>query len=310
MSAPCNVLAPVTVTAAMIVSSTATETQTGLAAWNSATAYALGARCISTVTHRIYESVSAGSNTNHDPTNLTNQFGSVVWWVDQGPTNRFAMFDGEVSTQTVVPSPLQLVLRPGVFNSIAMLDIEADQLDIVVRDAPGGNIVYSHSGPLESSQPADYYEYFFDRFKPQTKFLATGIDAYNNAEVTVTLSRISGDVKCGLLALGDMRPLGEAEFGAQVEPVSHSYIETDKFGKTKIVRRSSATGMSLNAQMSIADANTVVAMIQELLDVPCIYSATDLPEFAGLTVFGLGSATISYVSPKRCILNLKVKGLI
>ena len=74
MSASLSVLAPIPIADAMIVSSTAPETD--YAAWSGATTYALGGRCISVATHRIYESLRA-NNRNNDPTNINNRTGTT-----------------------------------------------------------------------------------------------------------------------------------------------------------------------------------------------------------------------------------------
>lgn len=308
MSQPCSVLVPVKVTSAMIVSTSVPENDYG--AYVPSKAYVLGERCISTVTHRIYESVSQSPNSGHDPTLLINQFGAVPWWVDQGPTNLWALFDAYVSTQCTVASPLTLTLRVGSFNAIALFGLEADRLGITVRDAPGGNVIYSHDDDLEGSDPGDYYEYFFDRFKPQTTFLVSGLDAYNNAEITISLSRITGQVKCGLVALGDMRPIGLTEYGAKVTPNTFSYIETDKFGRTTIELGTNTTDMSLVARLGIAEANSVFGTLKELQAVPCVWIATDAVEYSALRVFGLGTPTLSYDGPNLCTVTLDVKGLI
>lgn len=308
MSQPCSVLAPVAITGAMIVSSTVPETDYGT--FSMLKAYALGERCISTVTHRIYESVSASSNVGHDPTDLINQFGAVPWWVDQGPTNLWAMFDGYVSTKCSAASPLSITLRAGAFNAIALFGLEADSLAITVRDAPGGNVIYSYAGPLESSAPADYYEYFFDRFKPQSDFIATNIEAFNNAEITISLTKVTGLAKCGLIALGDMKAIGLTEYGATVTPNSFAFIDVDKFGRTTITPGANTTDMSLTAKLSISEAATVAETLKQLQAVPCVWIATDHVDYSPLRVFGQGKPTISFDGPEICTVNLEVKGFI
>jgi hypothetical protein len=306
MTASLSVLAPVSVTDAILISSTAAEND--YPAWASGTAYAVGDFCISTSTHRIYQCLTAA--TGKDPTDLNNQFGAIAYWLDYGPTNKWAMFDNEVSSQTVAPLSLTVVLRPGGFNALYLAKLEADNIAITVTDAPGGNVIYSYAGPLEGSQPADYDEYFFDRFKPLTDFLASGIDQYNSAQITVTLSSASGTVKCGVLAVGDLRDLGSTQFGAKAKPKTYSYIKTDDFGNTKIVRRKAAKDLTATAYLDVSEANTVTDLIQSLLDVPAVWIASNLPEQAFLRVFGLGSGEVSADGPGYCQLSLTVQGMI
>ena len=107
---------PVAITDAMLISSTRAEND--YTTWASGTTYALAARVISTTTHRIYESVQAG-NLNHNP--ITD---SGTWWIDVGPTSRWAMFDQTVGTVTEQASPLTVVLAPGAITALALLVLE------------------------------------------------------------------------------------------------------------------------------------------------------------------------------------------
>lgn len=301
-----SVISPNAIATSNLTSSTAPETD--YAAWSSATTYALAARVISTVTHRIYESLKA-SNLNNDPTLIANQTGTSPWWLDIGPTNRWAMFDGEVSTQTVIASPLTVVMKPGVFNSIYMAGLDADDVTITVKDAPGGNVIFSYTATLEGSAPGDYDEYFWDPFKPMSDLVVEGIDQYGAAELTLTLTKV-GTVKCGVLLTGDLRVLGKTLYGAKVKPRSYSYIKTDDFGVTKIVRRKATTDLSLTAHMNMVEAQASLGVIQGLLDVPAVWIGSNLPTYGGLRTFGLGSGEITYAGPDRAELSLSVMGVI
>lgn len=302
-----SVLAPVTITDAMLISSTVAETD--YAAWSGATTYAIGDLRISTATHRIYQSLRA-TNLNNDPTLIANRTGGSPWWLDVGPTNRWAMFDGIVSTATSFTTTFTLVLHPGFFNSLYLGGLVADTLAITVKDAPGGTVIYSYSGTLEASAPSDYYEYFYDRFKPATDYLASGIDAYSAAEITLTLTKASGLGLIGILALGDLRELGKTLYGAKVKPKTYSYIKIDEYGNNTIIRRKAATDMTATAWLDLTEANTVLDVIKSVLDVPCVWIGTDLAAYSALRVFGLGSGEISYDHPQDCLLSINVQGLI
>ena len=307
MSASLSVLVPIEIDDAKLVSSTVAETDYPV--WLPDTTYAIGDRRISLMTHRVYESLAAG-NIGHDPTVIDNRVGTTLWWFDVGATNAWAMLDGEVSTQTVTASPLTLVVRPGAINSAFVAGIDASTLSIVVKDRPGGSVVSQYASDLEASLPADYYEHFYDPFKMQTDFLATNIGVYNDCEVTLTLERSGGTVKCSVLAMGDLRPLGATQYGAKAKPKSFSYIKTDEYGNNVIKRRKKARDMSATAFVALSEANSVLDTISELLDVPCVWIGTDLPEYTGLRTYGLGSAELSYDHPQDAILNLTVQGII
>lgn len=273
--------------------------------YSAGTTYPLAHKVISTTTHRIYESVQAANTGNP----LVETGATPVWWLDFGPTNKWALLDGEVSTPTTYTSPLTMVLQPGFFNGIGMLGVSGDSLAITVKDAPGGNVIYSYSGTLEGSQIADYYEYCFSPFEPITDFVGDYIAEYSTTEITITING-GGTVSVGMLLLGDMTPLGETLYGVRVKPKSYSYVGIDDFGNSTIVRRKKAKDMSVSARLALREANGVVDTINALLDVPCLVIASEAVEHAGMRVFGLVSGEIDYDNPQECLLTMDVKGMI
>jgi hypothetical protein len=313
----CSVLAPVDVinTPGVLVSMVSNNTpvaEDGNPSWDSGTNYPTGARVYSASTHRVYESLK-DVNTGKDPTvaaNRTTATGVGTYWIDVGPTNRTAAFDTLISTPTVALSPLVITLAPGAFNGFALFGIDADTLDVKAYDAPGGNLIYSYSAPLEGSMPSDYYEYFYDRFKPQTQFIASGIDPYGASQIVITLSKTSGPISLGMLAIGDLKPLGVPQRGASVEPVDYSSIVTDAYGNTTIRKRVNATGMSIQAKMDIGEANNVLNTVKTLLGQPVVVVGSTEDMYEALTVFGLLSAQLQYNDYNMPTLNCTVKGLI
>lgn len=300
-----NVIVPTTVTDSVLTSSTAPETD--YAAWSAATTYPLGQRVISTATHRIYESGKA-SNLNNDPTDVVNRVGSPPWWFEVGPTNKWAMFDGLISTPTTIATPLTIVLRPGFISAIYMAGLVAESINVSIKDAPGGTVVYTYSASLENSQPPDYWEYFFMPFRQQPDLLLREIPPYYDSEITITLSSTSGNVSCGLLTLGDIRPLGMTEWNGEAQPKTYSRLGEDDYGNPKIIPRPSGKNMRLSAEVALADADFVEETVRGLQAVPAAWIGIDLQNFAGLRVFGLGSGSLVYENHKTCKLNLSVKG--
>lgn len=306
-SAILSVMIPVAIDSETFTSSTATEAD--YTAWNSGTTYAIGDRCISTTTHRIYESALA-SNTNHDPDDLNNQVGQFVWWIDVSATNRWKMFDGENSSATVNATSLTVVLEPGFISSGYFGGLIGDTLAVTVKDAPGGSTVYSETVTLETSYPPDWYEYFFSPFVQLRDVVLQDIPPYLTCEVTCTLTIGAGNVECGMLQVGDLRPLGTTQYNALAIPKTYSYVGIDDFGNNEIKRRKSARDMSLTAYVTLDTADNVVDLMTQVIDTPVVWVATTDPRFAALRCFGLGKGQLSYDNKGTCFLKLDVTGLI
>lgn len=314
-----SILMPLEITDAAIIALTAGGVALGEdvaanPAWVAGTTYTEGQTVHSPVTHRVYESLKGG-NVGKDPTKPANQFnatGTPTWWVDIGPTNRRAMFDGLISTPTAGASPLTVTLRAGAFNGFALFGLDGDTISIEARSAPGGTVIYTTGGdiPLEGSMPADYYDYFFAPFKPLTQFTATGIEPYSSAEITITVKKGTGDAKIGMVALGDVKPLGVPQRGVRVAPRTYSYIADDAYGNTTIKRRPSATGLSIPVTVKYEDADDVVQTIQNILDVPVAVIGSIAQYHVKLSTFGLVSGDMDYSTYPERTLNLSVKGFI
>lgn len=304
-------LIPFTLTDAMVTASSVAEPAAGESVYNGATTYALGARVISTTTHRIYESMQAG-NVGHDPTAST----SAAWWLDAGPTAKWAAFDVYTSTATTAVGSYSVTLRPGFFSGLCMYGLQGNAYAVVVKDAPGGTVIATRSGTLYEPSKG-LYEYLFVKRKPISKLVLSGIPMRPDAEVTITITGATGaTVGAGMIAIGHLVNLldgaewGGVEGGATAEPITYSYIKTDEYGTTTIKRRHAATNMALRITMPRTMADSALLQIQEALDIPCAWIGIDKPGFNGLNGFGLASANVSYDSFGHAVINIKVQGMI
>ncbi len=305
------VLVPVAVTDAMIASNPIPENEHPL--WTSSTSYTAGDKVIVIATHRIYQSV-AENNLNKDPTDTVNQIADslgVIYWVDLSPTNYWAMFDSTVNTQCQAIGDITIVLAPGFIDAIYLGNLIADTVSIDIVDVTSGELTYT-SGvvSLGGDLPIDYWEYFFTPIKQDKSFLVSDLIRYSAAQVTITISG-SGVVKCGIITVGNLQKLGLSLYGAKAKPKTYSYINTDAFGNTTIVRRKATTDMSCTSFFPVEDTGTIVATLQDMLDVPCVWIANDSSNlYSSLNIFGLGSGEITYSSPAESELSLTVQGLI
>lgn len=312
-----SILVPVTLDDSRITS----ITENGVAmpeddnpAWAIGVTYEEGDRVHVVSTHKVYESLKAG-NTGKDPTKPASQFnvsGTPTWWAEAGPTNKRAMFDGMISTQTAGNSPLVITLRPGAFNGMALFGLDADTISVVAKSAPGGDVIYTTGGdiPLEGSMPADYYEYFFDQFKPQTQFITTGIQPYGASELVITLKKGTGKAKVGMIAVGDVKPIGIPERNSSVSPKSYAYFKENGYGEVTIRRGMSATNLSLSLRVELEDADDVIQTLQNLLDVPVAVIGSIAQYHTKMSTFGVMSGDMSYGTYPDRTLNLTVRGFV
>lgn len=306
-----KVMIPTPITDAILSSSTIAEPAVGETAWVSAGTYAVGDRRIRTTTHRVYECVQAHAGRAEPPE------ADAAYWLEFGPTIRWAMFDTQVSTQSAIAAPLTVVLRPGNFNALALYGLDGGAVSVTVKDAPGGTVVFAKTVEL-IEPPLDWYDWVFGRIRPLSKTIIDGIAPHPDAEVTVDITAASGvTVKAGLLMLGDFTPLvgdeaafGGVTYGATAELVDFSYIRTDDYGNTSITKRRNASDMRCKLVLPKAGVDFAISVMQQALATPCAWVASDTPGNAGLNCFGLGSGSVSYEGPYHAEISIYVKGLV
>jgi hypothetical protein len=290
------------ITRAMLVSSTATAD--AAAAWNAATPYVMGDLVQRPLLGFCWKRAVAGTTATapeNDPIN----------WVKDRPINDWAMLDDQCSTQTTANLALTTVLTPGYFNSIFLTGIEgATELHVSVKNAPGGAVTFTFDDlAMELLPPSDMYEYWYVPPRPKRNVVLIGIEPFYNAELTISLVG-SGTVKLGMLSIGDLRPIGELQRGADAEPVDFSYVAINARGENTIVKGKNALDLSASAIVKLIDANDVVFTLLQALGRPCAWIGSSRPEHEALRVFGLGKGKLSYPLPNECVFNGKVEGLI
>ncbi len=301
-----NIINPITITDSMIGAGT-TLAEDPTTVWASYTAVVGDLRHV-VATHRVYKCAVAGSSTispELDPTR----------WVDVRPTNKWAPFDIYTSTAAATVTTMTYVLTPGYFNAIALYGLTGAQYDLTVKDETGGTVIYTRSGYLYAD-PVGWYEYLFGNTKTTNKLVFTDIPPRPSAEITLTITAsASAAVGLGMFVIGDYVSLagygdwGGTQYGAKAEPVTYSYIKVDDVSTT-IVRRHAATNLNITIMMPREEADDVLRSVQDVLDKPVAWIATNTTGYSGLTTFGLGSGSMSYDSFGIATLSLNVKGLV
>lgn len=293
-----KVIKPAVITDAQLISSSVAETE--YAAYAPATDYAVGARRI--YSHKIWESVQT-PNVGHTPGT------DALYWAEIGPTNRWAMLDTEISTATSVPLSLAVTIAPGLVNSLALLEIDGAQLNVTVRDGPGGPVVYDYDKSLDGSVVYDWLQYFYEPFIAVHEVVLSDLPLYGNAHITVTITS-AGTVNVGTLAAGMSTYLGDVEHGASAGIIDYSRKDTSATGVTTFVRRKFSKQMSVRMMVENFALNNLQRTIADLRATPCVWVGVDSAGYAPLTIFGFyRDFSIDVAYPTKSYCNLEIEGL-
>lgn len=183
------------------------------AAWDAGTTYALGARVIVPALHRVFESV-AGGNVGHAPA-----AGGTAFWIDAGPTNRWAMFDAAAGPATSAAAAIVVTLAlPDAVDAIGLVDLQAASVRMQI--SAGGVTL------LDSTRGA-----------PTACEVFLGLPAGTARSATITIAPTGGAAVVGKLITGTALDLGTLADAPTVGLTDFSRRETDAFGVTTIAER-------------------------------------------------------------------------
>lgn len=298
-----KIIIPSDVTDAMMTSSTVAETDH--AEWSAATAYSVGDRVIRTTgVHRRYEALTA--NTNKTPES------SPTDWLDLGPTNRWAMFDGKVGTATTATTSMEVVLSPGrAISAVAFVGMTCRAVSVEVSTSVDG-VVYSKSMSMESDLlGADWWHYFFDEFERRSTGWLIDLPSYHTPIITITISGAASEsISCGGVIVGVVQQFASAvRYGASVGIVDYSRKEIDEWGNYQVVERDYA----LTAQWTFLFRRNQVDLLQRSLSMlrarPALYIGADTHDATAIYGFYKDfSILISHYQFSEC--SIELEGLI
>lgn len=296
-----KVIKPTTVTPAMILATNVVE---AYSAWSAVTTYAINAFVDYGTSY--YRSL-ANANLNNLPDAPNSTF-----WVRVSPDNRFAMFDGQVSTSTTrATSPMIVTIAPGLVNSLAMIDLVGTSVTITMTDGAGPT-VYTKTTPLDGSVVFDWYTYFFEPFVQLAEVVLTDLPPYSAGRITMTLSS-GGAVSIGELLVGTVYELGEdgLEQGASVGIIDYSLKETDPDTLVTTFRaRAYSKRMSGQFLLNNGQLNAVQRILADIRAVPSVFIGSEAADYSPLIVYGFyRDFSIDIAYPTKSFCRIEVEGL-
>lgn len=264
-----------------------------------------GAAIATTVDGTGIHSAITSPNRGNDPT-----LDSGKWWIDVGPTNRWAMFDLLRNTGTTAASPLTVSITPGQrVDSIGVVGMVADTVTVTVTVA--GSTVYTASANLLNRPTSGWYDYFFGAFRYRQEFARFDLPPYTNAVVTITLTRANGPVTCGGVVLGSSVYLGRTLHDAESDALNFSKIDRDDFGTATLAPRRSVPRTVQTLRCRKTDVDRILQLRDDLNAVPALWSGLDDQDsgyFAALLIVGVYKRfTISMDQPEDALISLELE---
>lgn len=276
------------------------------AAWSGATTYAAGDRVILISTHRVYESLQV-SNLNKNPVTES------LWWIEVGPTNRWALFDTSVSTQTAQADYIKYTLAPGrAINSLAVLNItEGTEIVITMASPATGSpgIVYTRTVDLTSLPlTSDWWAFFYGQRVAPSQSILLDLPSYTDCVITIEISG-SSNLAVGVLLVGQQQNFGIGiSYGVRVGIQDYSRKETNEFGDTILVQRAFAKRANFDLMIKKAEVDSLQSTLSSIRAQPVLWVGSN--EYESTTLFGFYKnfdILISYPEHSDC--SLEIEGL-
>lgn len=299
-----KVVRPVTITDAMLLSSTVPETD--YPAWSAATTYIVGDRVIAA--HIVWESLQA-SNLNHDPTTNPVDGSNNPFWLQVSSTNRWRMFDETVNSQTTANGSIVVEVQPGAINAVGAIELEGSTIRVQLFD--GSTLVYDQTQDIDTTPITDWYEYFFAPRDPAVTLLFDNVPSYLTGRVVITITG-TGTVACGGVALGTAYEIGDVQPGASAGITDYSRKDTNPFGVTSVVQRAFSKRASLRMFMDTGAIRRLQALLASLRATPALWVGdVDTITYAPLVLYGFyRDFQIEIPGPVISYCSLELEGMI
>lgn len=276
---------------------------TSYSTWTSGGSYTAGGRVVRDNVHRVFEALTTHSGITVEP-----EFDATNW-LDIGPTNRWAMFDGSASNVTMSASPLTFTVAPGIVDSAALIGlVGATSVAFTMDSVDGGGEVFSETVSLDDSADLyDWWDYYFTEIVVRTTVVLEGFPPFTDGEITVTVTG-STTVGVAIAAFGTVTPIEKSNFGAEVSIADYSKKETDELGRVSLVERPYADKLDVTTMVERSSMHQLKRKLTSVRATPCVWFEEDGGD--SMTLYGYYKDwTINVAYPTYVNVTLSLEGL-
>lgn len=290
-------LTPLTLTPAMLTASNAGAADTD---YSPATLYALNERVFVPEDGYTYECVQAPAEGQYPPT-------SPLYWMRAAPSNRWAMFDAEISTATTRAGNIAVTLALSErINAISLHGLVGTSATVVHKD--GSTVLGTYTTSLVSD-PADWYDYYFGPYRQRREWVVTGLAPYVNSTLEITIAGTS--TACAACLVGTASEIGSAQYGFSTGIIDYSSKQTSATGVQTLKKGKYAKRMSGSLEVPRAQYSAVTELLESVRGTPCAWiGVPDNADYTPMTILGFyRDFQIEIPGPSVHVCSLEVEGL-
>jgi hypothetical protein len=233
-------------------------------------------------------------------------------WFEVGSTNKFAMFDKSIESQTAAFDHICAGIRTphNTFaDTVVIKNISnATKVRVALVTLSEG-IVYDKTVDLISTEGiTDPYLYSFEPIVRDTDAVFYGLPPYADAYVSVTMVGKGELVGCGLCVIGQSRDFGPTQAGMSLGMQDYSIKEKNEYGNTKIQERPYADTMTLTCFVDRVKMNSLLNFLKANRATPTVYvgdeTLTSSVQYGFFRDFSMGA---DY--PAHSVLHIEIESL-
>jgi hypothetical protein len=294
------VIRPTPLTPAMVTASNAGALD---ADYNPATSYALGARVFLPADGRTYECVQApalGKLPSSNP----------LFWTRAQPSNRWAMWDAEISTATVTAGNLTATLAVGPrFNAVGVFGLVGSSITLTQKNALGATLWTETRALL--SNPNGWKSYFYEPRQQVQEAVFTNLVPSTNSTLEVLVVAVGGSAACSAVLPGNSMYIGEAQYGFAASILSFSKKDTSATGVQTLRPGPSAKRMSGQLVQDRAQFNAIYSALRALDATPAVWVGVENSgDYAPFSIVGFyRDFSIEASYPMHHLCTLEIEGL-
>jgi hypothetical protein len=231
-------------------------------------------------------------------------------WERVGASNRWAMFDAHVSTQTAASDEIDVTVGFGRCDSLVLLDVEAAEVRIDVTNISTGEMVMSEVYDMCLDESAAWSDYFFSEAKWRTT-LSVSTPLYHNAQARIRIIAREGyQAKCGHVACGRAQYLGPAQWAPRVGLLDYSQKSTDDTGTTTLTPGPWAKELSVDMLVPTASVGVLQRNLAGYRGRACVWDCNNETDFEPLSIFGFfNDFSLILSGPTSSACSISIQGL-
>lgn len=296
------VVRPFSVTASNLAASNVTETE--YPTYNASTSYGVvGQRVI--YNHEVYENINGSGNIGKVPG--TDE--AVNFWIYVSVSNRFKMFDSQISSQTVWPDEITASVtyteRP---TRLYFGNVECQYITVEMLDSTD-SVVFSRTYQMyENTGTPSYYSFFTARLQRKTDLLVTGFPPLANCKFNITIVNDGGDAKCGVMLAGYAEFIGVTQLGLILGTRDFSVKQRNDFGDYQILQRAYSRYGEATVLVNNSGIDRVIQTLANYRATATLFIASNL--YNSAMIYGFYDDFTNAVSYQEAsLLNIRMEGL-